>query len=199
MPSGGRCVENDRIKYMNKIDQLKKLVKEECFKNNREWFYKTHLIQVEKFAKILLKKLPKADKETVMLAVWCHDLQRVRNLKGDHEKVGAREAAKTLKEFGYDDGVIERIKEIISHHSGNDPKKIKTLEGKILVSADAMSHYHNDFFLKIAVMAQRDIEQFKKWSLEKLNRNYNKKIFFPFAKKMIKKRHDALMYIFTMK
>ncbi len=184
---------------MNKINQIKKQVREECIKNNREWFYKVHLLQVEKFVKVLLKKLPKANKEIVMLAVWCHDLQRVRNLKGDHQKIGAREAVKVLKEFAYEKDIISRVKEIVLYHSGNNPKQVKTLEGKILVSADAMSHYYNDFFLRIAVMAQRDIKEFKEWALEKLDRNYNKKIFFPFAKKMIKKRHDALMYIFTMK
>jgi hypothetical protein len=32
----------------------------------------------------------------------------------------------------------------------------------------------------------------QKWILEKLDRNYNKKIRFDFAKKMIKKRHDIV-------
>jgi hypothetical protein len=75
----------------------------------------------------------------------------------------------------------------------------KTLEGKILASADAMSHYINDFYLIISATGDRSLAEFKKWALEKLDRDYNKKIFFPFAKKMIKKRHDTLKEIFTMK
>lgn len=49
----------------NKINKIKNLVKKECFnsKHLADWFCSVHLLGVEKFAKELLKKLPKADKE----------------------------------------------------------------------------------------------------------------------------------------
>ena len=182
----------------NKINEIKNLIKKECIKNNKLWFYEIHLLQVEKLAKFLLKKLPKANKEIALLSVWLHDTQRVKNLKGDHEKIGAKEAEKIMIAFGYNREIIKEVKEIILHHSGDDPKKVKNLEAKILVSADGMSHYYNDFFLQIGVLGERSISEYKAWVMEKLNRNYNKKIFFPFAKKIIKKRHDTLKYLFTM-
>lgn len=177
------------------------MIKDECFNLGftDDWFYSIHLLGVEKFAKELLKKLPKADKEIVLLGVWLHDLQRVRGIKGDHAKIGAMEAEKVMKQFKYPEKTIEHVKEIILAHTCATKLIPQTLEGKILASADAMSHYVNDFYLTIAVTGKRDLVDFKKWVLEKLNRDYNKKIFFDFAKDMIKKRHNILKEVFTMK
>lgn len=77
------------------------------------------------------------------------------------------------------------MEHIILTHSCN--KDIPdTLEGKILASADAMSHYSSDFYLQIAVTGKRNLKDFKKWTLEKLDRDFNKKIFFDFAKDEVK-------------
>ena len=189
-------------KYMNKkINQIKNLIKKECLNSNfvHDWFFPVHLLGVEKFAKNLLKKLPKADKEVVLLGVWLHDLQRIRGKKGDHAKVGARETEKVMKRFRYPKETISHVKEIISAHSCNTHLMPKTLEGKILASADAMSHYINDFYLIIATTGESNLNDFKKWALEKITKDYNKKIFFGFAKKLIEKRHKVLKEILTMK
>jgi HD superfamily phosphodiesterase len=181
-----------------KINQIKKLVKSECVANGLGWFYDCHLLAVEKFAQELLEKLPEADKEIVMLGVWLHDLQRVRGIKGDHAKIGASEAEKVLEQFKYSQETIARVEEIILAHSCDTRLMPKTREGKILASADAMSHYINDFYLTIAATGQRDAASFKKWAREKLERDYHKKIFFGFARKMVAKRHKILKEFFAM-
>ncbi|MFZ5365465.1 MAG: HD domain-containing protein [Patescibacteria group bacterium] len=142
--------------------------------------------------------MPKADKEIVMLGVWLHDLQYIHGIKGDHGKVGAAEAVKVMKRYNYPAKTIEQVKEIILSHSCDTGPMPKTLEGKILASADAMSHYINDFYFAIAVTGERDLKTFKKWALKKLDKDYNKKIFFGFAKKMIAGRHQTLMDVFKM-
>lgn len=180
-----------------KIIEIKKLIKKECQGANFNWFYDTHLLNVEKFSKELLKKLPEANKEIVMLCVWLHDLQRIRKIEGDHQEIGAEEAEKVMKQFQYSEAEVIRVKEaILSHSCGK--RLPKSLEGKILASADAMSHYVDDFYLKIAVTGQRNLADYKKWALEKLDRDYNKKIFFGFAKKIIDKRHKILLDFFMM-
>lgn len=189
-------------KKSNDILQIKKIVKNECekLKFAPSWFYEVHLLAVEKWANFLLKKLPKADSKTVLLGAWLHDMQRVRGIKGDHQKMGAIEAEKVMKKFKYDKKTIEAVKSMIAVHGCSNSKKIpKTLEGKILASADAMAHYANDFYLQIAVDGKRNLKDYKKWALEKLNRDYNRKIFFKFAKKEIEDRHKTLVKLFTMK
>ena len=182
------------------IKQIKVRIKSECYNKGHveSWFYEKHLLAVEKYANFLLRRLSKADKEIVLLGVWLHDSQRVMGIKGDHQKAGAIEAKKIMTEYGYPVETIKKVQNIILTHScdGFFPS---TVEGKILATADAMSHYVNDFYLQIATTGQRSLEDFKIWALEKLNRDYNKKIFFPFAKKEIKERHDVLIKLFTMK
>lgn len=184
-----------------KINQIKNLVKSECHNLGQvdNWFYDVHLLGVEKIAKKLIKRLPKADKEIVLLGVWLHDLQRVRGIKGDHAKAGAIEAGKVMRQFNYSEKTMGYVREMILSHCCDTRLVPKTLEGKILASADAMSHYINDFYLTIAATGQRGAADFKKWALEKLDRDYNKKIFFGFARKMIEKRHKVLKEVFTMK
>lgn len=184
----------------NKLSQIKELVKNECTSLGfaGSWFYGVHLLAVEKFAKELLKKLPKANKEVVMLGVWLHDSQRIRGIKGDHAEIGAVEAQKVMEQFKYDKGIIDQVKAIILSHSCDTKLMPATLEGKILATADAMSHYANDFYLTIAITGKRDLPAFKKWALEKLDKDYNKKIFFAFAKTQIKQRHKVLKVLLTM-
>ena len=188
---------------MNKenIIAIKKMIKKECSTLGfiDDWFYEIHLLGVEKFAKYLLKKIPKADEEVVMLGVWLHDLQRIRGIRGNHAKIGSIEAEKVMKKFGFEKNIIKHVKEIILAHPCNTKLRPKTVEGKILASADAMSHCINDFYLTIATTGQRNMKEYKKWALEKLDKDYNKKIFFDFAKKKIKERHDILKKLFTMK
>ncbi|MFA5155267.1 MAG: HD domain-containing protein [Patescibacteria group bacterium] len=182
------------------IKQIKNKVKNECYNLGRinPWFYDRHLLAVEKYANFLLSRLPKADRELVLLGVWLHDIQRVRGIKGDHQKIGASEAKKIMKEYGYPPDKIKKVQDIILSHSC-DRLMPRTLEGKILATADAMTHYVNDFYLQIAVTGWDSLAKFKAWALEKLDRDYNKKIFFPFAKKEIRVRHAILMKLLTMK
>ncbi len=185
---------------LKNVRQIKEQVKNECQNLGHidSWFYDKHLLAVEKYANFLLKKLPQADKEIVMLGVWLHDSQRFRGIKGDHQKMGAAEAKKIMLEYSYPTEMIEKVQGIILTHSchGQMPK---TLEGKILATADAMAHYANDFYLQIAVTGQRSLADFKLWALEKLNNDFNKKIFWPFARKEIREKHVVLMKLLTMK
>jgi len=181
----------------NKLSRIKSLIKKECEKNGLASFYEHHLMAVEKNAQELLSRLPKADKETVMLGVWLHGLKKVRKLKGDPEEVGSREAEKVLKEFQYPPETITLVKDIIMTHRCK--KHIPTtLEARALATADAMSQYSSDWVLNYAMTEGMSLAEFKKFMIEKLEHNYNHRIFFSFAKKLIQKRHEALMYVLTM-
>ncbi len=144
-----------------------------------------------------MEQLPEANKSVVLLGVWLHDTQRIRGIKGDHQAIGAQEAEKIMLDFDIDKDTIEQVKQIILTHSC-DNEMPTTLEGKILASADAMAHYVNDFYLQIATTGERNLQELKEWALEKLDRDFNKKIFFDFAKKEIEERHNALKKVFTM-
>src|SRR6056297_1256051 len=104
---------------MNSIEKIKQQIKDEVYNFDHigSWFFDEHLLGVEENAIFLLKNLPEANKEMVMLGVWLHDLQRIRGIKGDHQKIGVEEAEKVLNEYGYDDEIIEKVKKMILCHS----------------------------------------------------------------------------------
>jgi hypothetical protein len=180
------------------IQKIKQLVKEECFNLGHVdfWFYKTHLLMVEKFAKFILEKKPEANSEIVLLGVWLHDMGRVRGINGDHQQAGAIEAEKVMRQFEYSEDIITKVKNIILSHSCEEVMP-DSLEGQILATADAMSHYTNDFYLQIAVTGKRNLQEFKKWALEKIDRDFNKKIAFDFAKDEIHSQHEVLKNLLT--
>jgi len=186
---------------MNKtILEIKELIRKECAELGKvdDWFYDAHLLAVEDFALKLLDKLPEADKNITMLGVWLHDIQRVRGLEGDHVYAGAAEAEKLLQELGYNQEIIQKVKKIIQTHRCNSDELPDSVEGKILASADAMSHYTNDFYLHIACRGKRTPENFKAWVLEKLDRDFNKKISFDFARDMVRERHQTIYNFVTL-
>jgi len=90
-----------------------------------------------------LAKGENIDLEVLKLAALLHDIARVEEDKDhsgktDHALLGAKQAEAILKDFGFPENKIEKIKEcIISHRSksGNHPK---TKEAKILFDADKL-------------------------------------------------------------
>jgi HD superfamily phosphodiesterase len=176
-----------------KLEKIKKIVKKECEELGfvPAWFFEEHLKVVDKNAQWILEKVPEADREVVLLGTWLHDMQRVRGIKMDHQAGGAQEAEKIMGEIGYDNEVIEKVKNIILTHSCSG-KMPTTIEGRVLATADAMAHYTTDFFLRIALLGDRTLEEYKKWALEKLEKNYNVKISFDFARDTIEDRHNTI-------
>ena len=124
------------------LDQIKQQIKDECATSAGApaWFYDAHLLEVERQAEFLLSKLPEADREAVMLGVWLHDLQRVRDIKGDHEEAGAAEAEKVLRQYDYSPETIAKVQSIILSHTC-DKNQPASLEGRVLATADAMAHF----------------------------------------------------------
>ena len=177
-----------------KLEKVKKLVERECKELGfaPEWFFEEHLSVVNKKAKWILKKAPEANKEIVLLGTWLHDIQRVRGIKMEHQEGGAQEAEKIMREFGYPDELIKKVKSIILTHSCRGNNLPTTIEGQILATADAMAHYTTDFFLRIALISDMTIKEYKEWALIKLEKNYNVKISFDFAKETVKDRHDTI-------
>ncbi len=179
---------------MNIVTKVKNRIKKDCAElgHVESWFYPVHLIAVEKNAKYLFKKNPKADSELVLLAVWCHDLQRIHGIKGDHQKSGADETLKLLPQFGLSKKKIAQVAHLVSIHSG-EPIKPKTINEKILVCADAMAHFDNSFYLwaMSSWLQNRKISmrQAKKEMLEKIDLDYNRKLQFDYAKDKLKNKY----------
>jgi len=182
----------------DKLKKIKSYIKKSCLKSTVPFLWESHLKIVEKNALWLLEKLPKANREIVILAVYLHDIQHIffpKDIK-KHEEIGSLEAEKILKKFQYNEAIIQKVKEVIVSHSCG---KIipKTLEAKILATADGMSHFTTDFYFSIYKEYTFDnLEEFNKWALKKIEHDYNKKLFFDFAKNLIEPKYKIFKSFF---
>jgi len=165
------------------------------------WFYKEHLLVVEKLALDLCKLYPEANQDAVALMVWFHDIGRAHGHHQQHDLYGANYAKKILTENNFDKKFIDLVVNACKTHSCDNYGKPTSLEGKILATADAMSHFHNGFYLRIFHSwtikddsnADKTIgyHKLKEKLFAKMDRDLNEKIFFEEAKKAMKPHYLA--------
>lgn len=176
------------------LKRVREIVKQDC-RNCKRYssnVWDQHIVLVVGYSKMLAKKLG-ADEETIELAALLHDLGSLRFGEEGHEITGQREAEKILKELGYPPKTIEEIKEAIGSHRGSLDVKPKSLTAKILANADAMAHFD-----VVPVLLRVGLDKYEKneklaakWVLDKLERDWNKKLTIPEAKKMVTDKYKA--------
>jgi uncharacterized protein len=177
----------------NKLEEIKKIVRE---KHSEEDF-KLHIIPVVKNSLLLAKKLG-ADIEVVEVSAYLHDIGRAKYTEGadeeNHHIVGEKKAEEILKKLNYDNNFIEKVKHCVLSHRGSKEPKPKTLDAKIVNTADAMAHF--DSFLDLMVHFYEDYNQDLNKAISvldaKIERDWNKKISIPEARKIAKPKYEAI-------
>jgi uncharacterized protein len=160
---------------------------------SRTWEY--HILPVVEHSLKLGRNL-KADLEVLELAALLHDYANLVDSKkynNQHHKYGAIFAREILENLKLPKDKISHVVDCISSHRGSVKVKAKTLEAKILKSADAMSHITelaDMFFLTYGVHKFGSLEG-ARWLKDKLKRSWNKTM--PEGKKIVK--NDYLVAI----
>ncbi|WP_435551180.1 HD domain-containing protein [Natrinema sp. CGMCC1.2065] len=99
-----------------------------------------HVQRVERLAETLCERHSDAvDDRVVRLAVYCHDVGRAKEDRGeidDHAQWGAREAEGILRECGAGAATIERVQHCIRAHRYSNDLEPATLEAKLVADAD---------------------------------------------------------------
>lgn len=140
-----------------------------------KYFVDKHVKEVVKEALLLSDFYPKADKEIVKVSSWLHDITHpLRGYKGeDHNIASSKTAAEYLKSINYDKDRFKKVIHCIKAHGTNRPPEPKTIEAKIVASADNLVHFTKFDFLS------------KKMGLEKatnkLKRDLDSKFMLPEA------------------
>ena len=135
----------------NNIQKIKSNLEDDIkfSKHCDSWFYEEHVLVVEKLALDLCTLYPKANRYAVILGVWFHDIGRAHGHNEEHDLYGANYAKKILKKNNFDQDFIDLVVNSCKTHSCSENGNPDSLEGKILATADALSHYHNGFYLRI--------------------------------------------------
>ncbi len=162
-----------------------------------KWFYQEHILVVEKLAMQLCDKYPAANRDAVTLMVYLHDIGRADNHSENHDLYGSEYAHKLLTENEFPQDFIKLVAQGCKTHSCDNFGQPTSLEGKILATADAMSHFQGGFYLRIfyawsqKATNKQNFTHLKKKLFAKMDRDFNNKIFFPEAKNAVLPLYQA--------
>jgi len=186
--------------------QLTKLVQlayEQSSCSFAQWSWPNHVIKVAKYAEELAVRF-EANVDLAVAGALLHDFGDVfveRNHQS-HQEVTNREGAKLMKQAGYSEKEIDEVlKVIIPPHSCKDGQVPKTMESKVLATADALAHLQTDFYLQFAWMNLPELatnfEEYRSWAQSKIERDFQTKIQFEEVKDEVKPRYLALFLLFN--
>lgn len=183
-------------KIKNKIVQVVKKANYSSVNPYKETFWQFHVLPVIKYSLELGRKL-KADLEVLELAALLHDLAAVTDKKfiEEHHLYGAKMAEKLLSGSGLPLDKIKKIKQSILNHRGSKPGERKSLEEKILASADAMSHFTElaDMMYLVYGVHKLRTKPGAVWLKNKLERSWKK--IMPAGRKLIRSDYEIAFKI----
>lgn len=148
-------------------------------------FYREHVLPVAELSDKLALKYG-ADRTVVRLGALLHDIALAEG-KEPHDEVGAQMAYEILVVNWADKEVAERVRDIVQSHRCN-VRIPRTLEAKVVATADAIAHFYPEFYKSSAKLSGEDWAQMMSAKLDVLEREYERKVFFADEKAMLKQR-----------
>lgn len=165
------------------------------------WMWHNHVRWVADKSKSLAEKYD-ADIEKAYCAALLHDLADSK-YERDHDDFDSWswETGKAiLKKAGFHKAERDVILEATSTHSCHPGYLPKTLEGKVLATADGMWHIQTSFFPVICYMNRPDdVQSYGEWQIwfkNKIDRDFNVKIFFDDEREESTEGYEALTKVF---
>ncbi len=187
---------------MSRLDKLKEKIDALYLSKNADradwadWLFANHIYAVAEQAGILADRFG-ANSELAMAAAMLHDVADVvmKRENPDHEEKSIEIAKRLLVETGYSDSEIATITgDAMRNHGCRDGKAPKTLEGKVLATADALVHLRSDFYGYAARELKRvePIDEVRGWAMPKVERDYNKKIQFESIREDVRPDYEKI-------
>lgn len=170
-------------------------------KNSLLWFYNMHQKEVVESAEKLLKLYKKADRQIVLIACWLHDISKyyakdrknTSKVDKSHHIDSANLGESFLKNYNLTEEEVNKIKSCILRHRNTPPYKARTLEERIIATADTLSHYTSIFyFTYFKFFPDHSLEEMVKNQSEKLKRDWRDLELLPKAKKLVKEEYKVL-------
>jgi len=192
---------------MQKLDVLRHNVETLYTANKPEadvwidWSYKNHVLVVAG----LTEKIAMAQHAKVELAVagaLLHDIADavMARRNPEHEAKSLALADELLRKSGFSNDEIEFVvNEVIKPHSCKELMPT-ALEGKVMATADGAAHFLTDFYPLFCWRhygPQDDYQVFKEWVLQKMEKDFTKKLFFEDVKQEVALRYEALKLVFS--
>jgi putative nucleotidyltransferase with HDIG domain len=186
---------------MSRIQKLEQLVVDlyESMDPNREdwaqWLYKNHVFWVADKAEEIAKQND-INSEYCRAAALLHDIADAEMSRFDskHERRSLELARELLAKADFTTDEISLIvDDAIKYHSCRDGEQPVSPEGRVLATADAMAHFQTDFLLHAFIdVSEVDYPKRKKWASDKIEKDFNYKIFFEDIREEVRPQFEAL-------
>ena len=180
----GDFMKDERSK---KLDEIAQETREKFNEGDLEfcgfkWFFREHISVVEDISIELAEKYD-SDPLVVRASALLHDIGLLEGVE-NHNKRSAEKSREILRDYNFNENFIKKVYKAILNRE-------KTPEGKILDSADALSHIKSaHFFAKAAV--EENLEEFRSWAIKKINKDIER-IHFEEEKKEAEKIANVLL------
>ncbi len=148
-----------------------------------------------------------ANAELAEASAWLHDIADTimpRFVDGreteNHSAESRRLARQIMLECGYPpDAIATVVDDALPLHGCRDGKHPRSLEGKVLATADALAHLTTDYYdiasRKISYRLKR--KEIKDWVLKKADRDLNDKICFDEIREEVRADYERIHEIFS--
>jgi putative nucleotidyltransferase with HDIG domain len=166
-----------------------------------EWLAKNHVWVVADNATALAEKHG-GNPELARAAALLHDIADVRlSRRGpEHFAESLKLARELMAEAGFGASEIKlTVDDAIRFHSCHGEERPESVEGKILATADSMAHLATDFYIHAtwAFGGEKTLEQVKAWTLEKIERDLNVKMFFDEVREELRPSYNLLKELYS--
>lgn len=185
----------------NKIQRIRDVFFEHLTHFEDLYSLDSHIIEMEKWAKIVHKNNLNANLDVILLSVYLHDIGHYPiNEEEDHAVSGEILARNILEKEGFYKEIIEKVAHCIRAHRCKDVIP-ETIEAKIVAFIDSVSHAtDNNMYLG---MAKADTRLSVEQMLNKIDRdlrdlnNFQKDVNMEECAESIKKMYSAWKVIVT--
>jgi HD superfamily phosphodiesterase len=182
------------------VKDINKFILIEAKKNDWMWFYDMHQKEVVRCAEKLLKIYKQADKQIVIIACWLHDISKysvkdkseTKKHHATHHLSSYNFTKKFLNQYNLEDEIIAKIAQCVLRHR-NSSHKARTMEEKIVVVADTLSHFTSVFyFTHFKFHPESTLEFMAKNQLIKLERDWQDLGLLPGSKKIVEREYEVI-------
>lgn len=188
---------------MADIAKLEQLVRERYEKKdpNRDrwcdWMYENHVLDVADYVEKLAKRF-NSSLDVCRASALVHDIADSEMSRENplNEKESIRIADRLLKESDFSESEKDAIlSDALPFHSCHGDERPKTLVGKILSTADALSHLNSEFYsyFNSALSTERSEEQSRHSARSRLHRDFDTKIAFDEVREEARERYEELL------
>jgi len=192
---------------MSRIDELEKRVRAlyEAKASSRDdiadWLYENHIFIVAKYASDLSDKFG-GDKDVAIAASLLHDIADAKMSRFDknHKPTTLEIAAKIMHESGFSKEDISIVTEdALPYHGCHGDERPKTIEGKVMATADAMAHIGTNYYTFLTWFKGTDKTSYTQVIEKiqgKIERDYHNKIQFEEIKEEYRHNYELLKELY---